>query len=68
VYSGERSTLFGSEANVLADTLRRLDTSTLTPIEALNKLEELKKGVTPPKKKQNGLPWPRHKESKKLKV
>jgi DNA mismatch repair protein MutS len=35
--------LFSSESDLIAETLRRLDTSTLTPIEALNKLEELKK-------------------------
>ena len=44
-------TLFGSESDVVADTLRRLDTSTLTPLEALNKLEELRKMVAPEKKK-----------------
>ena len=45
-------TMFGAESDILADTLRRLDTSTLTPIEALNKLEELKKVVTPGAKKK----------------
>jgi DNA mismatch repair protein MutS len=35
--------LFSGESDLIAENLRRLDTSTLTPLEALNKLEELKK-------------------------
>jgi len=36
-------TLFGSESDLVADALRKLDISTLTPLQALNKLEELKR-------------------------
>jgi len=37
--------LFTQQADQLADRLRRLDISTMTPLEALNLLEELKKQV-----------------------
>jgi DNA mismatch repair protein MutS len=42
--------LFSTESDLAADHLRRLDLTTLTPLEALNKLEELKKMVTGGKK------------------
>ena len=37
--------LFSDQADVLLDRLRRLDISSMTPLEALNLLEELKKQV-----------------------
>ena len=39
-------TLFGGEADIVAGALRGLDITSLTPLEALNKLEELKSLIT----------------------
>ena len=38
-------TFFSAEADLVADALRRLDLTKLTPLEALNKLEELQRQV-----------------------
>ena len=40
---GIQLTIFGRESELVADTLRRLDLSGLTPEEALKKLEEVKR-------------------------
>ena len=46
--SGMQLTLFGGASDVVADALRRLDLSALTPLDALNKLEELQRMVLKP--------------------
>jgi len=38
-------TLFEGEGAALADELRRLDLDAMTPLDALNKLRELKEGL-----------------------
>jgi len=38
-------TLFGGESDLVADAIRHLDLASLTPLEALNKLEELQRMI-----------------------
>ena len=49
-------TLFGAEGDVVADAVRRLDLASITPIEALNKLEELQQMVTKSEKRRSKEP------------
>ena len=43
--------LFGAASDLVADALRRIDTTSLTPLDALNKLQELQEMMNPPDKK-----------------